>query len=259
MNRHLLLPAFLVLAAPGAHAQWNVPTNVEFTGSAPGDRQVLGLSAPGGPTSGVPALADRALLTTMGTATGVDQLTLDLQPAIAAYTPGLQVTFVPQNANDTAVTLNVNGLGAVAVVKGWGTALDSADLQPGMPVTAVFDGAAFQIVTQLYRGCPQGFIPASRDYCIETTPGDTISYYAANVACVEKNARLCSFAEWYQGCAMTGGILSSILSYEWVDSAANDTNKAKRVGQNSTLSIGCDLGGPATPLTRSRYRCCYDR
>lgn len=260
MNRTVFAIALLVLASLHGHGQWHVPTNVELTGATDPERQVVGLAAaPDAATSGVPAIADRVLTTTFGTATGTAQLNLDLQPAIAAYTPGLNVTFVPQNANDSAVTLNVNGLGAVPLIKGWGLLLDSADLRPGMPVTAVYDGAAFQIVSQLYGGCPAGFIPTSRDLCIETTPGDTISYYAANVACVAKNARLCSFAEWYQGCSMSGGILSSVLSYEWVDSAANDTNKAKRVGQNSTLSIGCDLGGPALPLTRSRYRCCYDR
>ena len=249
----------LVLCAVNISAQWDVPTNVVLNGTTEADRQVTGLAVPNAATSGVSAITDRSLSATLALATGTDQLTLDLQPTIAAYSAGMQLTFVPQNANTGAVSLDVDGLGPLAVVKEAGQPLDSADLRPGVPVLVVHDGSSFQVVSQVVPGCPAGFMAASREYCIETQPGDTLNWYAANVVCANKNARLCSFGEWYHACAMNGGILPSVVAYEWVDSAANDTNKAKRVGQNSTLTIGCELGGPAVPLTTTRFRCCYDR
>lgn len=251
--------AILVIRALHTSAQWDVPTSVVLTGATDAERQVTGLATPATPTSGVSAITDRSLSTTMAVATGTDQLTLDLQPAIAAYSAGMQVTFVPQNTNNGAVSLDVNGLGSLAVVKDAGQPLDSADLRPGVPVTVVHDGSAFQIISQVVPGCPAGFMAASRDYCIEVQSSDSINWYAANSLCWSRNARLCTFGEWYHACAMAGGILPSVVAYEWVDSAANDTNKAKRVGQNSTLTIGCNLGGPAVPLTLTRFRCCYDR
>ena len=73
-------------------------------------------------------------------------ITVSLSPPITAYAAGQVVRFVSSAANTGAVTLNVNGLGAVAINKGDGTtALASGDLPASRIVTVTHDGTRFRI------------------------------------------------------------------------------------------------------------------
>jgi hypothetical protein len=84
-----------------------------------------------------------------GTAGGTaNAATISLNPPLAAYAAGQAFRFQTGAATNTsAVTLNVNSLGAVAVNKGDGTlALGAGDLPASAMVTVVHDGTRFRLV-----------------------------------------------------------------------------------------------------------------
>jgi hypothetical protein len=162
--------------------------------------------------------------------------------------------------NTGPATLDVNGLGAVPVVKHVDQPLDSADLHPGVPVSLAYDGAAFQVLTQLHPACPPGTEAISPDACVDLQSRAEVSFYQANVQCAARNGRLCTFAEWIHACQRNAAFLGTVLDYEWVDHAANDADKAKAMGIDSvTLLPSCQAGGLRIPTGMYRFRCCYDR
>lgn len=82
-----------------------------------------------------------------GTAGGTaNALTLTPSPALAAYTAGLTVLFLPASANTGAVTINVSGLGAVALTRLDGGALIGSELVAGEVTEIVHDGTAFRLL-----------------------------------------------------------------------------------------------------------------
>jgi len=79
------------------------------------------------------------------TASGTDTYTLAPNPAVTSYAAGqgFKVNFT--NGNTGAATININTLGAKALVKGASTALVSGDLVAGKIYEIVYDGTRFQV------------------------------------------------------------------------------------------------------------------
>jgi hypothetical protein len=252
---------FFLLASPLlATAQWNIPGRLVLDGSTPGDRQVRGVAAPEQPTDGAPMTTERVNAGNVATASGTDDLSIDLVPAPAALAPGMRILLIPSAVNQGPVSVQVNGLPAVDVRKYAAAPLDSADLRPGVPVELVFDGSVFHVGGQLYPGCPPGFKALGRTTCVEATSREPLNWYAANVTCANEGKRLCGFSEWIRACLQQDNIFGSVVDYEWVDEAANSTNLAKLMGVNeTTLQPDCYAGGHRVPTSTQRYRCCYDR
>jgi hypothetical protein len=71
---------------------------------------------------------------------------ISLVPAITSNIPGMPIFFKAANANTGASTLDVNGIGAVAIKKYVGSALTEGDIAAGQIVEVVYDGTNFQIV-----------------------------------------------------------------------------------------------------------------
>lgn len=88
----------------------------------------------------------------LGSVSGADTITASLTPAITAYATGMRVVFKPAGNNTTAVTLNVNGVGAKDVKKWDGDALVADDLVADVPAEVVYDG------TQFYLQNPQALL-----------------------------------------------------------------------------------------------------
>ena len=84
--------------------------------------------------------------TTFLTAAGTDTITATASPTLTAYASGNLFTFVVANTNTTAVTLNVDSLGAKAITRDGTTALAAADLVATEVVVVVYDGTRFQVV-----------------------------------------------------------------------------------------------------------------
>lgn len=74
-------------------------------------------------------------------------LTLTLAPAPAAYTAGLEIQVkLGVNPNTTAMTLNVNGLGAVAIINRDGSAMGAGDAPANAILDLVYDGGSFRLL-----------------------------------------------------------------------------------------------------------------
>lgn len=82
--------------------------------------------------------------TTGYTATGPDTYAITV-PLVVAYVAGETYLVTFTNANTTAPTLNVNGLGAKAITKNGATALDRGDIAAGAQRFVTYDGTQFQI------------------------------------------------------------------------------------------------------------------
>jgi len=84
--------------------------------------------------------------TTYITAAGTDTITGTVTPSLTAYATGQQFSFVVAATNTTAVTLNVDGVGAKAVTRTGSVALVAGDMITGQVVIVEYDGTRFQLI-----------------------------------------------------------------------------------------------------------------
>ena len=91
----------------------------------------------------------QALLNSIGYATGggtANAQTVTLSPAIAGYTAGTSVCWLPiANNTTTTPTLNVNGLGAKTIIKTGANPLIGGDIATTSIACAIYDGTHFEL------------------------------------------------------------------------------------------------------------------
>ncbi len=80
---------------------------------------------------------------------GTDAYAITLNPVPAAYVAGMVINFKANTANTTGATLNVNGLGAKAILKEHDQVLATGDIEAGQFVTVIYDGTQWQMQSQL--------------------------------------------------------------------------------------------------------------
>ena len=261
------LGAILLIGLPLlGKAQLESATRLVLTGPDPEQRQVEGLAYPSSGDAAVSVDAARNQASTFVEVDGSAVLEGDLSPAPSEYTAGMVVTMVLTQSNSGAATVNLNGLGPRSLLKHGRLPLDSADLAPGVPVRMAYDGEAFRVLSSTYLPCRKGYSIGAREYCIEDSSRADTTFLAALQLCRSKDARLCTYAEWVHACQSNPGFIGTVLDYEWVDSAANNANGAKLVGNGgdgtpgSPVGINCGHGGQASISNgRGRYRCCTHR
>lgn len=119
-------------------------------------------------------------------AAGTDTYAVTLSPAATAYANGMVVRFKADVANTGAATLNVNGLGAVDLVKGVSTALTTGDIVANQIVTAVYNstGPVFQVLQPpaTFLDGTDIFVKAQEASIIS---GAALAEYGAGVAVME--------------------------------------------------------------------------
>ena len=69
--------------------------------------------------------------------------TVALAPALTAYATGVGITIIPHVNCGASPTLNINGLGAVALLKNDGTAYGADELKANTPYTFKHNGTSF--------------------------------------------------------------------------------------------------------------------
>jgi len=85
-------------------------------------------------------------LTYLGSVSGTDTITASAALGMTAYTVGQAFRFVSAGANTTtAVTININGIGAKNITKNGTTALAIGDIPSGAALQIVYDGTQFQV------------------------------------------------------------------------------------------------------------------
>jgi hypothetical protein len=75
-----------------------------------------------------------------------DDYAFNASPALTAYVAGQFFLFIAATSNTTGATLNVNSLGAKAIVKRASTALATGDIVTGMRCFVVYDGTNFILI-----------------------------------------------------------------------------------------------------------------
>lgn len=90
--------------------------------------------------------------TAIGTASGTNSYTLTLSPALTSYAFGQVFDVQFTNANTGASTLNINGLGAVSIVRNGSKVLKSGDILAGQVFSLFYDGTNFQIIGRVSTG-----------------------------------------------------------------------------------------------------------
>lgn len=88
--------------------------------------------------------------------TGTDALIGSLTPPIVSYQTGAMFSFIVQNTNTGAVTLNIDGLGAKNVLRNATDPIQSGDLIAGNIVVVLYDGTAFQLISVGFGGGATG-------------------------------------------------------------------------------------------------------
>ncbi len=93
---------------------------------------------------------------------GTDTYAITVAPVPAAYVAGMVFRFKADVANTGAASLNVNGLGAITIVKSFNVTLSDGDIKAGQLVEVEYDGTNFQMlspVTAPSTLTPTNYIP----------------------------------------------------------------------------------------------------
>ena len=82
-----------------------------------------------------------------GIAAGVNDIAVTLSPALAEYKQGIEIIVKIASAPTGAMTINVNALGAKALLRRNGNPMQANDLLPGASYAMIYDGTAFRLAT----------------------------------------------------------------------------------------------------------------
>lgn len=94
----------------------------------------------------IPAVNDPTTTNNLITVAGTNALTGLAVPPLEGYTAGAQYTFIAQNTNTGAVTLDIDSLGVKDVTKFGTTALSAGDIVAGAITLVEYDGTRFQLI-----------------------------------------------------------------------------------------------------------------
>lgn len=120
----------------------------------------------------IPAINDTTTFSNLITVAGTNTLTGLATPALSGYAAGAQYSFLAQNNNTGAVTIDIDTLGVKSITKFGTTALVANDITAGALMLIEYDGTRFQLINP----ANSVFDNISVDYIRETT---TVSATAA--------------------------------------------------------------------------------
>jgi len=94
----------------------------------------------------IPAVNDPTTTNNLITVAGTNALTGLAVPPLEGYTAGAQYSFIAQNTNTGAVTLDIDSLGVKSVTKFGTTPLSPGDIIGGALMLVEYDGTRFQLL-----------------------------------------------------------------------------------------------------------------
>ena len=150
MKNKILLSLIIVTLALSADAQVQANKQLQMTGSNENDRRITGLSTPTDSLDAVNAgSVQNNRLTFASSSFNANTFAVALRIPPAEYVAGMMVSFKAAAANIGTVSLNVNNLGAKTIFKNVNEALTANDIQANQIVSVIYDGTAFQVISQL--------------------------------------------------------------------------------------------------------------
>jgi len=99
-----------------------------------------------GTYDGIPSINDPTTANTLITVAGTNALTGLATPTLVGYAAGAQYSFVAQNTNTSAVTIDIDTLGVKAVTKAGSVDLAPGDIIAGAMYQITYDGTRFQLI-----------------------------------------------------------------------------------------------------------------
>jgi hypothetical protein len=269
--KHLILFSAGLLINTFLSAQIDVKQSIIMTGSSYEERQVKGLSDPLTETCAVNAkIIQYGKLIFASVAGNPDSIALTLPVPPDSYTPGMLVNFISTGVNTRSVLANLNNLGPVQIMKNVNQPLDSAEIIPGQVVVIIYDGIFFQVLSELNKPCPSGFIEISPNYCIESRERGPLSFWQAAKECGDLGGKLCDWAEWYYACqdsVLAPQLQNMTGNWEWMDMGGNNStgashsnNTVQVVGLNSCTDRSTGAIVNSSGVTQLRYfHCCFKK
>lgn len=94
----------------------------------------------------IPAVNDPTTANNLITVAGTNALTGLATPPLEGYTTGAQYSFIAQNTNSGAVTLDIDSLGVKAVTRSGAVALVAGDIIGSAMILVEYDGTRFQLL-----------------------------------------------------------------------------------------------------------------
>ena len=94
----------------------------------------------------IPAINDTTTFSNLITVAGTNTLTGLATPALSGYAAGAQYSFIAQNTNTAAVTIDIDTLGVKSITKFGTTALAAGDIIAGALTLIEYDGTRFQLL-----------------------------------------------------------------------------------------------------------------
>ena len=94
----------------------------------------------------IPAINDTTSTSNLITVAGTNTLTGLATPALVGYAAGAQFSFIAQNTNTAAVTIDIDTLGVKSITKFGTTPLAANDIVAGALVLIEYDGTRFQFL-----------------------------------------------------------------------------------------------------------------
>ena len=94
----------------------------------------------------IPPINDTSSNSNFLTVSGTNTLTATGSPTVTGYLAGAQYSFVAQNTNTGAVTINIDSTGAKSITKNGSTALVAGNIIGGSVVLVEYDGTQFQLL-----------------------------------------------------------------------------------------------------------------
>jgi hypothetical protein len=94
----------------------------------------------------IPAINDTTSISNLITVAGTNALTGLATPTLGGYAAGAQYSFIAQNTNTGAVTIDIDTLGVKSITKFGTTALAAGDIIAGALMLIEYDGTRFQLL-----------------------------------------------------------------------------------------------------------------
>lgn len=260
--RTLLLHSVGMWLALGASAQVRVDRPLEFTGSAPDQRQVLGLpdtDAPGAVLSASTALQG-GYRTGTALVEAADVWTCTVSGLFGAPVPGTHLFIAVPAVPSGAVNLRVNEEGPYPITHAGLRPFTGEGFPAGSMLSLVFDGTGFQVMNGVQRArmdCPTGMVAVNDEYCIDIDARTPTNFFTASMTCAQEDRRICAWGEWAAACErrVALGLLNIADTWEWTNSTANGDGNVRVAGQDCSFAgTSWSFGDPDR-----KYRCCYTR